>query len=128
MRRFKYFLMMFLVGYFKKSIVSDNLSMFIDAVFASPGNYGAGDAAFATVLYSIQIYCDFSGYTDMAIAMAGMLGYRLTPNFWRALSGDGSIDFWRRWHISRCRCCCGTISISRSAATGAARLFQARKS
>ena len=98
--RFKYFLLMFLVGYFKKSVVSDNLSMFIDAFYTAPGNYGAGDAAFATVFYSIQIYCDFSGYTDMAIATAGLLGYQLKPNFRHPYLSADLIDFWRRWHIS----------------------------
>ena len=98
--RFKYFLLMFLVGYFKKSVVSDNLSMFIDAFYTAPGNYGAGDAAFATVFYSIQIYCDFSGYTDMAIATAGLLGYQLKPNFRHPYLSADLIEFWRRWHIS----------------------------
>ncbi|MBV8191823.1 MAG: MBOAT family protein [Alphaproteobacteria bacterium] len=98
--RFKYFLAMFLVGYFKKTVISDNVSMFVDAFYRAPGAYGAGDAVFATVFYSVQIYCDFSGYTDMAIATAGLLGYQLKPNFNHPYLASNLIEFWRRWHIS----------------------------
>ena len=69
--RFKFFLLMFLIGYFKKAVISDNLSPFVDAFYTDAGHYGAADAAIAAVFYAIQIYCDFSGYTDMAIATAG---------------------------------------------------------
>ena len=68
--RVRFFLLMFLIGYFKKSVVSDNLAPFIDAFYANVGGYGATDAAIASLFYSVQIYCDFSGYTDMAIASA----------------------------------------------------------
>lgn len=97
---FKLFLAMFLVGYFKKAVVSDNLSPLVDAFYAHPQAYGATDAFIAVVFYSIQIYCDFSGYTDMAIAVAGLLGYQLRPNFAHPYLAPNLIDFWRRWHIS----------------------------
>ena len=78
---FKFFLALFVIGYFKKAVVSDNVSPIVDMFFASPAQFGAADAAEAIFLYATQIYCDFSGYTDMAIAVAGMLGYQLKPNF-----------------------------------------------
>jgi len=85
----KFFLLLFLIGYFKKAVISDNVAPLVDLFFASPQNYGAGDSTLAVLLYSVQIYCDFSGYTDMAIATAGLLGYRLKPNFnhliWRRI-------------------------------------------
>jgi alginate O-acetyltransferase complex protein AlgI len=98
--RFKYFMLMFLIGYFKKAVLSDNLSLFVDTFYLAAGKYGSGDAAFATLFYSVQIYCDFSGYTDMAIATAGLLGYQLKPNFNHPYLAPNLIEFWRRWHIS----------------------------
>jgi alginate O-acetyltransferase complex protein AlgI len=98
--RFRYFLLLFMVGYFKKAVLSDNLSPFVDAFYANVGDYGAGDAAIATLFYSVQIYCDFSGYTDMAIATAGLLGYQLKPNFNHPYLAPNLIEFWHRWHIS----------------------------
>jgi alginate O-acetyltransferase complex protein AlgI len=98
--RFRYFLLMFLIGYFKKAVISDNLSPFVEAFYAKAGDYGAGDATTATLFYSIQIYCDFSGYTDMAIAAAGLLGYQLKPNFNHPYLAPNLIEFWHRWHIS----------------------------
>jgi alginate O-acetyltransferase complex protein AlgI len=97
---FKYFLVLFLVGYFKKAVISDNLSPFVDAFYASPGKYGAADALIASFYYSVQIYCDFSGYTDMAIASAGLLGFRLKPNFDHPYLSASLTDFWRRWNMS----------------------------
>lgn len=93
-------LTMFLIGYFKKACVSDNVSPFVDPVFANPAIYSADALIGATLLYAVQIYCDFSGYTDMALASAGLLGYRLPLNFdWPYFASNIS-DFWRRWHIS----------------------------
>lgn len=96
----RYFLLLFLIGYFKKAVVSDNIAPFVDAFYAKPSAYGAGDAVIATVFYSIQIYCDFSGYTDMAIAAAGLLGYHLKLNFAHPYLSRNLVEFWRRWHIS----------------------------
>jgi len=61
-------LVLFLVGYFKKACIADNLSSLVDPIFANPQLYGSGDAVVAALSYTVQIYCDFSGYTDMAIA------------------------------------------------------------
>jgi len=97
---FKYQLTLFLIGYAKKAVVSDNLSPAIDRFFARPAAFGAGDATLAVVFYAVQIYCDFSGYTDMAIAIAGMLGYQLKPNFAHPYLAPNLNEFWRRWHMS----------------------------
>jgi alginate O-acetyltransferase complex protein AlgI len=96
----RFFLVLFLVGYFKKAVVSDNVARYVDLFFANPGHYTGSDGAIAVVFYAIQIYCDFSGYTDMAIAAAGLLGYQLRPNFAHPYLASNLIDFWRRWHIS----------------------------
>jgi alginate O-acetyltransferase complex protein AlgI len=97
---FKYFLALFLIGYFKKAVISDGLAPLVDGFYAHPGNYGGVDALIAVTFYAIQIYCDFSGYTDMAIAVAGMLGFRLRINFDHPYFATNIGDFWRRWHIS----------------------------
>ncbi|MFO1069965.1 MAG: MBOAT family O-acyltransferase [Geminicoccaceae bacterium] len=93
-------LTLFLIGYIKKACVSDNISPFVDPVFLDPAAYTADAIVGAVLLYAVQIYCDFSGYTDMALASAGLLGFYLPPNFdWPYLSRNIS-EFWRRWHIS----------------------------
>ncbi len=97
---FRSHLALFLVGYFKKACVADNIAGVIDPVFAAPLDHGAGDALIAAAGYSIQIYCDFSGYSDMAIAVAGLLGYALIRNFDAPYLSPNIRDFWRRWHIS----------------------------
>jgi alginate O-acetyltransferase complex protein AlgI len=93
-------LVLFLVGFFKKVCVSDNIAPAIDAYFANPQEYTAVSAMVAIALYAIQIYCDFSGYSDMAIASAALLGYRLCLNFDFPLLAPNITEFWRRWHIS----------------------------
>ena len=69
------------------------------ALFQSPG-LRRGSTWIGVLLYAVQIYCDFSGYTDMAIAVAGLLGYSLTINFNFPYFASSITDFWRRWHIS----------------------------
>jgi len=93
-------LVLFLVGYVKKACVADNVAFLIDPVFADPGSWSAASCALALVLYGVQIYCDFSGYSDMAIATAGLLGYRLPLNFDFPYLASSVTQFWRRWHIS----------------------------
>ena len=97
---FRAHLTLFLVGYFKKSCVADNVAAVIDPVFASPAAYGIASKWLASLLYTLQIYCDFSGYSDMAIASAGLLGFRLTLNFDFPYIARSIRSFWRRWHIS----------------------------
>jgi alginate O-acetyltransferase complex protein AlgI len=93
-------LTLFLTGYIKKACISDNLSSLIDPVFANPSNFDWVALFGATLGYSVQIYCDFSGYSDMAIATAALLGYSLCENFRFPYFAIGLRDFWRRWHIS----------------------------
>ena len=92
--------MLFLVGFFKKACVSDNLAPYVDIYFAAPETFDWLSAWIAILLYSVQIYCDFSGYSDMAIAIAAVLGYRLCVNFAHPYMSTGITEFWRRWHIS----------------------------
>ncbi len=93
-------LVLFLVGFFKKVCVSDNIAVTIDAYFANPDDFTAVSAIVAMILYTIQVYCDFSGYSDMAIASAALLGYKLCLNFDFPLLAPNISDLWRRWHIS----------------------------
>ncbi|MGD2115647.1 MAG: MBOAT family O-acyltransferase [Acidobacteriota bacterium] len=97
---FRRHLTLFLIGFAKKACIADNLAPFVDAVYAAPQTFDALSAWTATALYAIQIYCDFSGYTDMAIACAGLLGYRLVKNFDFPYLARSVSEFWHRWHIS----------------------------
>jgi len=93
-------LVLFLVGFVKKACIADGVAPTVDKYFDSPGNYSAGSAWLAVLFYGIQIYCDFSGYTDMAIACARVLGYELTLNFNFPYLARSVAEFWHRWHIS----------------------------
>ncbi len=97
---YRWCLTLFLTGFFKKTCVSDNISPYVDAFYHAPAHFGTLSAWTAAVLYALQIYCDFSGYTDMAIATAGLLGYRLCSNFNAPYLALDITDFWRRWHMS----------------------------
>ncbi|MCY2959458.1 MAG: MBOAT family protein [Planctomycetota bacterium] len=91
---------LFLMGFVKKACVADGIAAAIDPVYVAPLAWDAASHWLALALYTIQVYCDFSGYSDMAIATAGLLGYQLTKNFdWPLLATDIT-DWWRRWHIS----------------------------
>jgi alginate O-acetyltransferase complex protein AlgI len=87
-------------GLFKKVAVADRIAPAVDAVYRSPEHYSGGAILFATYLYAIQIYCDFSGYSDMAIGAAQVMGFRLMRNFHRPYFSQSISEFWRRWHIS----------------------------
>ena len=93
-------LVLFLMGFIKKACVSDTVAPFVDQYFANPYHFTGWSARMAVILYAVQIYCDFSGYTDMAIATARMLGYELTINFDFPYFSRSVTEFWRRWHIS----------------------------
>ena len=96
-------LTLFLIGYVKKTCVSDNFAPLIDPVFADPSTYDVASLWLASLMYTVRIYCDFSGYSDMAIATAGLLGYRLVQNFHFPYLAASITDFWRRWHMSLSR-------------------------
>jgi D-alanyl-lipoteichoic acid acyltransferase DltB (MBOAT superfamily) len=88
-------------GLFKKVVIASQLSTeLVDPVFFDPTAYGAGDVLAAIYGYAVQIYCDFSAYSDMAIGLAALLGYRFAPNFDQPYRAASLQDFWRRWHIS----------------------------
>ena len=91
---------LFLLGYIKKVCIADNVSPYVDEVFKHPAAYSGFASITATWLYTIQIFCDFSGYSDMAISVAGLIGYKLVLNFNAPYLADSIQDFWRRWHIS----------------------------
>ncbi|MFP6581076.1 MAG: MBOAT family O-acyltransferase [Candidatus Hydrogenedentota bacterium] len=88
------------MGFIKKACISDNIAPLIDPVFAAPDTYTAASLCMATVFYAVQIYCDFSGYTDMAIAVAALLGFQLQLNFRFPYFASNIAEFWQRWHIS----------------------------
>ncbi|MCU0390468.1 MAG: MBOAT family protein [Thermoflexibacter sp.] len=88
-------------GLFKKIFISDYISInFVDRVFASPLNYSGFENLMGVYGYAIQIYCDFSGYTDIAIGLSLLMGFRLNINFNSPYKAQNITDFWRRWHIS----------------------------
>jgi alginate O-acetyltransferase complex protein AlgI len=93
-------LFLFLMGYIKKACIADNISPFVDQVFNHPANYSNLSSVTGVWLYTLQIFCDFSGYSDMAIAVAAFLGYKLVLNFDAPYLSTTIQDFWRRWHIS----------------------------
>ncbi len=94
-------LLLIMGGLIKKVVISDYISVnFVDRVFETPNAYSAFDNLLATYGYTIQIYCDFSGYSDMAIGLALLMGFTLPPNFRSPYQSKSITEFWRRWHIS----------------------------
>lgn len=93
-------LFLFLRGMVKKVIIADNISRFADTVFNDPHGWSSVVIWVATIAFYIQIYCDFSGYSDMAIAVARFLGYDLMLNFDRPYFAQNPSVFWKKWHIS----------------------------
>ena len=87
-------------GFFKKMVVADNLAPLVNAVYTAPADFTGPSLIIATVLFAYQLYCDFSGYTDIARGAALILGYDLVINFDRPYSATTVAEFWRRWHIS----------------------------
>lgn len=87
-------------GFAKKIILADTLSVYVDAVYAAPEHYGALNHLLAIYAYAFQIYFDFSGYSDIAIGTARILGLRVPENFRSPYVACGPADFWTRWHIS----------------------------
>jgi alginate O-acetyltransferase complex protein AlgI len=93
-------LRLMLWGLFKKIVIADRMALIVDLVYSNPTDYGGGWVVVATWLFAIQIYCDFSGYTDVAIGAARVLGINLCTNFARPYESASVGEFWRRWHIS----------------------------
>jgi alginate O-acetyltransferase complex protein AlgI len=90
----------FLLGMFKKMAIADSMAALADPIFAAPEQFHTGALWMAAIAWVIQVYCDFSGYSDMAVGLAHMLGYKLVQNFNMPYLATSVAEFWRRWHIS----------------------------
>lgn len=94
-------LMLIIIGLFKKAIISDYISVnYVDRIFEAPALYSGFENLMGVYGYALQIYCDFSGYSDMAIGLGLLLGFRLPVNFNAPYQSSSIREFWRRWHIS----------------------------
>ena len=87
-------------GLFKKVVIADRLAMYVDRVYAQPSDHSGATLCVAMYFFAFQIYCDFSGYSDMAIGAARILGYDVMQNFRLPYLARSISDFWQRWHIS----------------------------
>ncbi len=87
-------------GFFKKLVVADRLALYVNDVYATPRHFNGLQLTIATLFFAYQIYCDFSGYSDIAIGAAQVLGFRLMENFRTPYYSLSIAEFWRRWHIS----------------------------
>jgi alginate O-acetyltransferase complex protein AlgI len=87
-------------GFFKKVVIADKVSIVVDQVYNHPTEYTGLPLIVATLLFTFQIYCDFSGYSDIAMGAAQVMGFNLMDNFNRPYSSKSVSEFWRRWHIS----------------------------
>lgn len=93
-------LRLMLWGMFKKVVIADRLALLTDPIYDNPAGHGAPALILATYFFAFQIYCDFSGYTDIAIGSAKVMGFDLMKNFNRPYAASSVAEFWRRWHIS----------------------------
>ena len=93
-------LWLIIVGVVKKALIADYISQYNDLIFLSPTGYSGFESLMGVIGYTMQIYCDFSGYSDMAIGIALIMGFNLTPNFNFPYKSTNVTEFWRRWHIS----------------------------
>lgn len=93
-------LLLMLWGFFQKIVVADRLAALVDAVYQDYSNFYGSQVLVALVLYSFQIYCDFAGYSDIAVGAAQVMGFRLKNNFRQPYFAASIREFWQRWHIS----------------------------
>ena len=93
-------IILMLWGYFQKLVIADRASIFVDAVYSEYWMYGSVELILATVLFAVQIYCDFASYSLIAIGAAKIMGFELMENFNAPYFAASIKDFWRRWHIS----------------------------
>jgi len=100
---FRIGIQIFLIGAFKKVVIADRMAFFADPVFANPVLYDTTTVWLALIAYTIQIFCDFSGYSDMAIGLAKILGFNLPTNFNIPYVSQSPTEFWRRWHMTLSR-------------------------
>ena len=101
---FLFSIILIVLGLFKKTVIANYLGVdIVDPIFENPTAYGSLDMIFAVYCYAVQIFCDFSAYTDMAIGLAYLLGYQFPLNFNQPYRATSLKDFWNRWHISLSR-------------------------
>ena len=93
-------LRLMLFGFFKKIVIADNIALIVDRVYNYPTQFQGASLIFASVLFTFQLYADFSGYSDIAIGSAKVMGFNLTKNFNRPFASKSISEFWQRWHIS----------------------------
>jgi D-alanyl-lipoteichoic acid acyltransferase DltB (MBOAT superfamily) len=93
-------LVLIIKGLIKKAIIADYIAQYADLVYKNPAGYSGFENLMAMYAYTLQIYCDFSGYSDMAIGIALLMGYRLKENFMNPYQALDITEFWRKWHIS----------------------------
>jgi D-alanyl-lipoteichoic acid acyltransferase DltB (MBOAT superfamily) len=98
--RVKLGLLQMMQGFFKKVVIADRLAMVVDPAYANLSNQSSLNLIIASIFYSFQIYCDFSGYSDIAIGASKVMGFKLMNNFNAPYTAKSIPDFWRRWHIS----------------------------
>jgi alginate O-acetyltransferase complex protein AlgI len=87
-------------GFFKKTVIADRLAIYVNGIYGHPNEFSGLPLILATVAFAYQIYCDFSGYTDIAIGAARVMGFKLMTNFERPYFSASVAEFWKRWHIS----------------------------
>jgi len=87
-------------GFFKKVVIADKVAMIVESVYNDPTSYTGFPLIAAALFFGIQVYCDFSGYSDIAIGAAQVMGFRLRDNFNRPFHSTSTTEFWRRWHMS----------------------------
>lgn len=100
---FKSGLALFIIGFAKKSLLADSLSIYVDSVFLRPDFFDSLTLIYAVMAYSLQIYFDFSGYSDMAIGIGLILGFHFPKNFNYPYKSRNITEFWRRWHLTLSR-------------------------
>jgi len=98
--RIKYGILLMGWGFFKKIVIADRLAEYVNVVYNNPVDFAGLPNIIATFFFSFQIYCDFSGYSDIAIGAAIIMGFRLMTNFRRPYFAQNIREFWQRWHIS----------------------------
>lgn len=93
-------LLYMLWGYIEKSVIADNIKPMVDAVFSDFGSFSSGTLALTVLLYTMEIYCDFAGYSNLALGAGKVMGFDLIQNFRSPYFAGSVAGFWRRWHIS----------------------------
>jgi D-alanyl-lipoteichoic acid acyltransferase DltB (MBOAT superfamily) len=93
-------LTLILWGLFKKIVIADRLALYVVPVYSDPSTYSGFHYLIATYMFAFQVYCDFSGYSDIALGTARLLGYELVVNFRQPYFATSVRDFWGRWHVS----------------------------